>query len=344
MTLGMVADPSRTSGDAGPDRKQRRGHSAATWGLAAFGCIGAAVLAFVGYMFVPSLLDAVVYTLFGLALVLAVCVLMTLIRFGEYLLTPAQPGSRSMSPASSHPNWHGNLSSEMDSIMARAQGNDRWVTRAQILFGACALCLFVAVLIPRVFGIAIWLAVVLGASAFVSLAGLVIHNSRLAAAVDTLNRDTVTEYGPELARKLRRRSLLVPFHWWEWLGMFLLVVVSGIATLVFLNKGQQAGWLPRAHDIASGIASSVGAVIVVGIVMVWGIFRSPALEDRRGAMVLVTLIAVLITLPLGIVGSLAGWRPFVSSYSGRGAGLILGVVFIAVWLIGYRVTKPTRTS
>jgi hypothetical protein len=294
-------------------------------------------------MIVPSLLDAVVYSLFGLALVLAVCLFMTLIRFGEYLLTPAQPVPR-IDPPQSHGEWRGNLSSEMETIMARARSNDRWVTRMQILFGACALSLFVAVVIPRVFGIALWLAAALGAGGLISLAGLIIHNSRLAAVVDKFNRDYATEYGPDLARKLRRRVPLVPFHWWEWLGMFLLIVGGGIAAFVLMDLGQKAGWLPRAYDIALGIASSVSAVIILGIVMVWGILRSPVLEDRRGAMILVTLIAVMITVPVGIIGSLVGWRPFVSSYSGRGAGVILGVVFLTVWLIGYRVTKPTRTS
>jgi hypothetical protein len=294
-------------------------------------------------MIVPSLLDAVVYTLFGLVLALAICVFMTVIRFGEYVLSPAHRGPR-IDPPPSHVDWRVNLSSEMDTIKARARSNDRWVTRMQILFGACALCLFVAVLIPRAFGIAFWLAAALGAGGLISLAGLIIHNSRLAAAVDRFNRDYATEYGPELARKLRRRVPLVPFHWWEWLGMFLLVVGGGIAAFVLMDDGQKAGWLPRAHDIALGIVSSVSAVIILGIVMVWGILRSPVLEDRRGAMILVTLIAILITVPVGIIGSLGGWRPFVDSYSGRGAGVILGVVFMAVWLIGYRVTKPTRTS
>lgn len=260
----MAADPSPTPGDVDSDRRQRRGHSAAKWGLAALGWIGAAVLAFVGYMFVPSLLDAVVYTLFGLALVVSVCIFMTLIRFGEYPLTPGQPAPLSLDPSPS-------------------------------------------------------------------------------AAMDTFNRETVTDHGPELAKTLRHRALLVPFHWWEWLAMFVLVVGGGIAAVVFLDKGQQAGWLPRAHDISAGIVSSVGAAIIVGIVMVWGILRSPALEDRRGAMILVTLIALLVTLPLGIIGSLAGWRPFVSSYSGRGAGVVLGVVFVTVWMLGYWVTKPTPT-
>jgi hypothetical protein len=322
------------------DVRSRHRHSAGRWGLGGLACLAAGIALFVVSMAVPSLLDAVVYTYFALLPAFVVCTLMFLVRLVQSFV--ARPRPLRLPSVPTHPDWPGNLSAEMDRVMDRARANDRWVTRLQLLFAATAGIIFLSVVIPRFFGVAFWVAVSLMAAAAVGLVFLAIRNSQTAAAVDRFNRDAEKEYGSEISTELKRHSF--GLHWWEWVAEVIGIIAVIMGGIVLTDVGMDQGWLPRSRPVAEGIMSSFAAVFVITAIMVWGIFRSPAFAGRRRAMLVVTALAAAASASVGLIGSVIHWRPFVSTISGRDAGIIQGAVFFCIWLAGYRLTKRASSS
>jgi len=67
--------------------------------------------------------------------------------------------------------------------------------------------------------------------------------------------------------------------------------------------------------------------------------RTPIIDNVLGA---ITALAAVAAATVGLIGSTLQWRPFVSMVSGRGAGVVLGAVFLC-WMVGYRLTKRTSS-
>ena len=293
------------------------------------------------YAAARRLLDAVVLTYFALLLALIVCTLMFLVRLIQSFV--ARPRPLAVSSKSTHTDWSGNVSADMDRVTNRARANNRWVTRLQLLFAATAAIIFLSVLFPRIFGVAFWVAVVLLAVAVVGFVFLMIRNSQMAAALDRFHRDTEQEYGIEVAADVKRHWPSRGLHWWEWLAEGVGIIAVIIGGVALTDAGIQQGWLPRSRPVAEGIMSSLAGVLVITAIMVWGIFRSPQFAGRKRAMLIVTGLAAAGAAAVGLIGSNTHWRPFVSTISGRGAGVILGAVFMGIWLAGYQLTKRTST-
>ena len=321
--------------------RQRYRHAAGKWGLGILACLAVAIGGFAAAIAVPSLLDAVVYMYFALFLPLVVCTLMFLVRLVQSVFARPRPYPASLAPT--HPGWRGNLSADMDRVMDRARANDRWVTRLQLLFAVTAGILFLSVIFPQIFSVAFWVAVSLMAVAFVGLIFLAIRNSQMTAASDRFIRDTETEYGREIAAELKPRATF-GLHWWEWAGEAVGIIAVIIGGVILTDLGVQNGWLPKSQQVAQGIVSSIAAVFVITAIMVWAIFRSPGFAGRKRAMLIVTAFAAAASASVGLIGSNLRWGPFVSTYSGRGAGVIQGMVFFGVWLAGYRLTKRRTSS
>jgi hypothetical protein len=102
------------------DWRQRRRHSAGKWGLAALGCVGAAVLAFVADMIRPSLVGLVVDVLFALALALFICVVMALVRLIQSVPERSAPLSLSNELAPPRPRRLGNRDPSLEMVFPRA--------------------------------------------------------------------------------------------------------------------------------------------------------------------------------------------------------------------------------
>lgn len=162
----------------------------------------------------------------------------------------------------------------------------------------------------------------------------------LVRLVQSLVAKPQTEYGSQIAAEMQPHMTL-GLHWWEWVAEGVGIIAIIIGGIVLTDVGMQQGWLPRSRPVAEGIMSSFGAVFVITAIMVWAIFRSPAFAGRKRAMLVVTVLAAAASASVGLLGSIMHWRPFASMISGRAAGAILGAVFIAIWLAGYRLTKRT---
>ena len=123
---------------------------------------------------------------------------------------------------------------------------------------------------------------------------------------------------------------------------------AGQVQALLLPGAQRDAALPdkgiESQQVAQGIVSSIAAVFVITAIMVWAIFRSPGFAGRKRAMLIVTAFAAAASASVGLIGSNLRWGPFVSTYSGRGAGVIQGMVFFGVWLAGYRLTKRRTSS
>jgi hypothetical protein len=141
----------------------------------------------------------------------------------------------------------------------------------------------------------------------------------------------------------RKPPAKVGVLWWGLVAEAVGITAVIIGGIMLTDVGMRQGWLPSSRPIAEGIMSSLAGVFIITAIMVWAIFLSPAFAGRKGLMLVVTALAAAASAAVGLIGSNLRWQPFVSTISGRGAGVILGAVFMGIWLAGYRLTKRTST-